>query len=380
MFRLTQQALAGDRPQSRTDALQKLVEDALSHFPLAQGRRGQATETVQALALEMQLAERRSLSAAALFQTMNQVRGARDYELEGLYEALKQAGLLAEIGDGDVRFNYAPIQSYCAAQAILAQPDRDRVLNDVVATIGSPHRLRWWEDTLVLCTGLLAMMEQPGSLRRLLEAIVYGSQLLEGEALFLAARCLLEAEASTDTGLAAMGLDLAPLHRHVNEALRWRARSQNEPSVHYRILVARMLTQVHGLDPAIIVGLARLIYDQVRTNLGDEADYEFGGVRMAAAVGLKRARDPERVFNVLEDELSEMFFPLRRIFEQWKGDDVDGLVDDYQETDHAGLQALAALALGDLAAQDVLQDEQPKKAEMAQRHLVDAFYDPETEQ
>ena len=62
--------------------------------------------------------------------------------------------------------------------------DRDRILDDISASLGRLPRLRWWEGTLVLLCGLIS---DPNLVLR---SLIYGATLTEGEQVFLAVRCL----------------------------------------------------------------------------------------------------------------------------------------------------------------------------------------------
>ena len=124
------------------------------------------------------------------FATMRRLRGDREYSLERLYGALVTQKLLANAGSDEVRFAYSMDQAYCAAKAILAMDDRERILDDITSTLGRLSRLHWWEDTIVFACGMMA--GDSAALERFLEVIVYGMNLLESDRTFLAARCLSE--------------------------------------------------------------------------------------------------------------------------------------------------------------------------------------------
>ena len=168
-------------------------------------------------------------------------RGLRGYKPENMYKALIQQETLMEVGEKDVHFTHPCVQAYCCAQAVLKMPDRDVVLSDIVSTLGSPLRLRWWEETMVVLCGFLASGAQPDDvlwLQHLLESLVYGANLMDGELVFLAARCLLECRTL------AQRQPLSELTDHVVNALRWRTGSANEPDVAMRLRATQLLAQL----------------------------------------------------------------------------------------------------------------------------------------
>ncbi|MDX1614787.1 MAG: CHAT domain-containing protein [Candidatus Promineifilaceae bacterium] len=339
----------GRVPASRTEALDDLIQDALARVAPGQGRRSRAAQTIYGLAWAMQTAGMIQWPLEDAFQIMGQVRGTRGYSLETLYDEFRQHGLLEEVGGNAVRFAYPAYQEYCCAQAILARPDPQRALDDVMATLGSPQKLDWWAGTLVVVSGLLAQACAEGQsserLARFLEAIIYGTNLLDGETLFLAGRCLLECRAcSVDD-------NITGLQRHAVKAMEWRADEEHEPHLAHRVRTTQLLSQL--ADPAVIVSLAQIVYRKIRHDIHGEADYEFSSVRMAAAIGLKRVRSRHKVNQVLGD----IDPALPQLFTDWREGRTRALVHAFYTADNPGLQALIALALGDLASQaGLIQD------------------------
>ncbi len=344
LVRMLNQAREGLYPRSRTAVLQNLVEDGIAKIPAEQGMRSRAEQTLYALAWEMQSARRNTLPVGKAFRIMAAVRENREYNLERLYEALIRANLLAGLGQESVRFAYPAIQAYCCARAIFEMEDRDRVLDDITATLGRLTRLRWWEDVLILLSGL--MRDDPNVLIKML---LYGANLTEGEQAFLAARCLLETD----------GQRVAPdLVGQVVDALVWLLDSANERLISRRVRAAQMLGQLG--HPSVIPHLARVANQMVRTDWRGKLAYERSNVRLAAAVALQRMLPSAR------EEIEAVDAQLAELLVLWEEKDV-GALGVYLHSEDVGIRAIAAFALGDLQT--------PKAVDL----LVGAFLDPDTD-
>ena len=373
MFETWRRAKQGRYPESRTAALQDWVEEAIARAARGQGRRAKTAESIYRLAWEMQVARYEVWPETDAFETLTKVRGNRGYDLEKLFKNL-QEGLLDPVGDHSLRFSYLPVQSYCCAKAIVGQMESagsagaERRLNDIISMSAAPDRLRWWEDTLIFACGLLAAKNQLAPLTRLLNRIVFTTDLLNGNQLFLAARCLLECQKRKDK--------LVAHQAHVVTALKWRSRSVNEPLVLNRILATELLSRL--ADPEVITDLAGLTYEKARRNLGDNEDYEYSSVRMAAAIGLKRMQPPADVAARLEEIQPE----LVRLFGSWEKADIADLVERYLqideqgkkrygESDDWGIEAIAALATGDLISQSIMSEEMAAENNIPLSHKED---------
>lgn len=360
MLEMLRQGSRGAFPTSRTNALHIWVEGSLALIAPGQGMRARAAETIYSLAWEMQRARHLVWPVSEAFRIIDQVRGSRGYDLETLYRNFLEHDLLNEVGETSLRFAYSPVQAYCCAKAIVNKADRSRILGDIAAMLGSPSRLRWWEETLVFVCGLMSEQDEIEALRELLTRIIYGSDLLEGEQVFLAARSLLECQQHQR--------DLADLHGHVVNSLRWRMDSQNEPRSASRVLATQLLSRL--AEPEAIVHLAELVYKKARKNLDEMEDYEYSSVRLAAAIGLKRMKSRQQV----DETLAGINPVLVTLFFNWENGDEQALIEHFSGSDDAGIRSAAALALGDLASQATLsQVKEERKA--ALDCLVDSFQD-----
>jgi hypothetical protein len=378
MVEMLWEAENGRVPASRTDALRRMVDNALARVAPAQGKRNRAAETVYELAWAMQSARRVVWPLNDAFSIMDEVRGARGYDLEALYDELKTHGLLQEVGGSAMRFAYPAYQDYCCAQAIVRRPDRLPTLYDITAALGSPEKTAWWQGVLIAAAGLLADAHPdsggpdsggpdgggPDSdLVSFLAAIIYGTDLVDGETLFLVGRCLLEASRCRDEWVSG-------LRRHALKMTRWRTDNLNEPHLSHRVQATQLLSRV--AEPDEIVSLATIAYKRVRQDLLGQADYEFSSVRMAAAIGLKRLSTAD-VNQVLRD--IDPVLPL--LYRNWRAGHIFALTEKFEQAQDPGLRAMAALAMGDLASQAALigRDQQGEQALLS---LAAAFVDPGT--
>ncbi|MCA9985311.1 MAG: CHAT domain-containing protein, partial [Anaerolineales bacterium] len=295
MARIWGQAKEGTLPESRTTVLTDLVEEALSSIKWLPGMRTRARITLQALAWHMQEGQANLISVDEAFRVLRDVRGDRDYPLEGLFANLVNTELLARVGDDMVRFTNPQVQAYLCAREIAESEQWETILEDITATLGRLGRLRWWSATLVYLAGLL---ERP---RILVDNIVYGVNLLQSEQIFLAVRCILEmTKGGTDV---AAWSQIDGLADQIIDGLIWRLNRGNEPNIGRRIRIVEALGQMrHGNGVAYLSRLANL---KLRRNSRGDLEYEPSYVRMAATVSLHRQM-PEvaRAVRSLAEEMS----------------------------------------------------------------------------
>ena len=362
-------AKKGQDPTSHAVVLQQLIDEAIAQVPAGEGMRTNTPQTLYEMAREMQDSGVTVWPRAEAFRVMNQVRGERGYSAEELYACLVQQELLVPVGKDSVRFAYSSIQAYCCAKAILALPEPEKTLCEIVDALGSPVRMRWWEETLVVTSGLLAAESRwrvPQTLLCLLERIIHGADLLEGTRVFLGARCLLECKSVFDAQTDPKAKEeLHKLVDHVVNALLWRSDSATEPDLAQRLQATQLLAQL-GL-PEVAVGLASKAYSVVRKNVVEKWDYEFSSVRFAAAIALKRMTP-----DVAAEALTEINPKLVELFGAWQCKDVEALIRHSQDAGDPGLRGLAALALGDLHG-PLGSTNRTKDAECALERLQEMF-------
>ncbi len=371
MVKLVLHARQGWYPQTRTQALQDMIEDAVDHVVDTmiregevriynrQGMRTHVDQILGALAWQLHSSLSTTLPLAEAFAIMRRIRSDREYSLERLYGALISHKLLANASSDEVRFAYQLDQAYCAAKAILARGDRGRILDDITSTLGRLSRLHWWEDTIVFACGMMA--DDSAALESFLEVIVYGMNLLESDRTFLAARCLSE--------IAPYGpstRDLTVLSDTVTAALIWRLSNRNEPNALQRSRAAMLLGQL--ASPVAMRQLAETAYGKPRQDRLGEPDFDYSNVRMAAIIGLLRMSTSAQA-----ELLATIDADLVTLLHGWQVHDVASLVNYLEHPNNDSIEGLAALALGDLTMQ--LKPIRPNEADLALQALTHAFLD-----
>ena len=371
MVKLIRMARQGWYPQTRTLALQAMIEDAIDQVVETMIREGEVRvynrqgmhthvgQLLGALAWQLQSSLTSALPLSEAFATMRSIRGDREYSLERLYDALVTHKLLANASSDEVRFAYQLDRAYCAAKTILARPEWERLLDDVTSTLGRLSRLHWWEDTIVFACGMMA--DDAFALERFLSVIVYGMNLLESDRTFVAARCLSEVApyGPTTRGLAA-------LSDTVTSALIWRLSNRNEPNALQRSRAATLLGQV--ASPAAMRQLAETAYGKARVDRLGEPDFDYSNVRMAAIIGLLRMSPSAQT-----ELLSTIDADLVTLLRQWQSQDIAGVIAYLEQPKSESIEGLAALALGDLTMQ--LKPFKPDDAELALQALARALLD-----
>ncbi len=370
MVKLLEHARAGTLPESRTQMLGKIVDDAVTGVvdrmtagSLAptlnrQGLHSHVDQILNALAWRLQTGRVRELSLADAFAIMKEVRGDREYSLERMVEALIDKRLLTTYGVDSLRFAYSLIQAYCCAREIIARPDRETSLDEITSTLGRLSRLHWWEETLVFSAGLLA--GDAKSVAPFLEIMVYGMNLLESERTFLAARCLSEAARQPPPP------EIASLNDTVTSALIWRLQSGNEPNSAQRSRAAELLGQI--ASPSAVEQLAETAYHQTRLDRRGGSAYDYSNVRMAAIIGLLRMSETDQ-----EELLAGIDLVLAELLYLWQSRDVPLLIEWLDQDVNTSAQGLAAMALGDLHMQMKLSPEERAGAQEAMDALATKF-------
>jgi len=369
MVDMMRRAKSGDLPDSRTEVLQRLIDDALIKIPLNGGMRGHAEAVLYELAWRMYNQQSTRWPLTSVFDIMKQMRGNRAYNLEDFYNALLDSGIVAPLDKDNLRFSYAPMQAFCCAKAIVAMPNRDQVLDDLTARFGRFNWLRWGQETVIFMSGLLANKIE--SLEKLLRTIVYGVDLLASEQTFLAAQVLLEARNERQRLKLETPSDDQEMFNQVLNALIWRLDSQHEPRLAYRLEAATLIGQAATAEA--IGHLANVATAPVRLDLRQLQDYDFGSMRIVAMTALQRiiSNDPEQIPK-LPPTLAEI---LQLRLEK----KVNRLI-EYLHLEDKSLRSAAALILGDLQPQLQAMPDHQLEAALIMEHLVDAFFDPNTDE
>ena len=172
---------------SRATLLRQIASECLSSISMGGVPRSCAERALERIAWRMQWGRRSILGGESLYEILAAVRDNREFRLGDLKDNLVRSGLLATAGEDGIRFRYESLQAYYAARHLAAAPDRQDLIEDITASLGHVSRARWWENTLVTMAGL------PGqSSEGLLQAILAGSTLVDGDQVYLASRCFLD--------------------------------------------------------------------------------------------------------------------------------------------------------------------------------------------
>ncbi|MGD9317670.1 MAG: hypothetical protein PVG56_12590, partial [Anaerolineae bacterium] len=227
------------------------------------------------------------------------------------------------------------------------------------------------EETLIFVAGLLA--DDPQDLNRFLSVIVYGVNLLESEQTFLVARCLMEGKQHMAGGRQRASDSMDLLERQVVAALVWRLSSGNEPRAAHRSRAAYLLGQL--ASDSAIEHLAKVAYGRPRRDRHGEPDFDYSNVRMAASVGLLRMTKGAR------EELLKRIDPvLVELLRSWQDEDIDRLIRWLKAPENPGARAIAALALGDLHMQLLINRGREKEADATLRELANVFLSPDIDE
>lgn len=306
LARMLDQARRGKLPDSRAAVLMRVVNDSIARIKADRGMQARAADSLYALAWNMHSRRKPSLPLTEAFPIFESARAQRGFEVEDFFEELLAQNLLARVGQEQVRFGYSAVQDYCCARALARMPElqRDAALDDITARLGRLTLLRWWDQSLIILSGLLP----PPGVSRLLELVLYGSGFGEGERVYLAARCIQEC------GPAKVKPELMG---QVVDGLIWRSKAANEPHSALRV---RAIEALAGLQSAeAIPHLKALAVDKVRRNFIGEDDYEYPAVRLAATLALMRMDEPARVYLWKEAPA------VARTFELWHAGNVEEL-------------------------------------------------------
>lgn len=375
---MVNRAKAGQLPRSRVELLHTEVQEALIQMGSSYGTQRYAFDALCACAWKMSMESRETLHLSELFDILNNARCNRDFPLEIFFQELIKTELLTNMGNGEVQFTYSRIRAYCCAHALVHMENRAHYLNHIVATLGRLSYLNWWGDVLIYVCGLLA--DDPITLNSLLAPIVYGSNLLESEQIFLAAHCLLEVLPLVDQAAYAgetkrTALDPA-LIGHVNAALLWRLNKENESSLTYRDRAALLLGYLVPLPdleadtPSMPAAEKNRQIDAtllVETAYKPQPGNDIGNMNWAAVLAFLRVTNTEqqkRLLATIDPALAAMMG-------HWREGNATSLIELLQ-TPQAddNRQGIAALALADLYS---ATSDQPGSAMIFQT-LIEAFY------
>lgn len=397
------QALKSEFPETRVTVLQDLIEDKVRNLPTKRGLQVRGLDTLYELAYRMQMTNEPNLPIRVALDLIASVRGNREYGLEEMLEHLIDKDLLALAGGDSVRFLYPAYQAYCCAQYLKTQNNHKR-WEEITAGLGRISHLRRWDDTLTLLAG---MIKNP---KDLLEKIAYSTSLKDGEQVFLAARCMLEAQLNgkdknqPETDKPDSKDDSKPKPKsklkskakdeagHVEsliiDALIWRSNSENEPRSFQRLRAVESLGRLRRKE--VVRYLTRIAMEKTRLNSNNKRDFEYGGIRQAAGRALRRLLpQKDQPDNEFTEELRRLSPELEALVQEWirggsheiralekrmklsnpsESDEKTETLDEKTETLNDALASMSAFALGDL------------RHDEAHGKLIEAFLEDATDE
>jgi len=260
--------------KNRAQLFERIAAEQLGRLKIGNVTPSCAGQALAAIAWELQQTQEVSLAGGPLYELLAHARRGRDFPLGEIKSALiDDCEMMRRSGEDGVRFSYAGFQAYFTAMYLLHAPDRERKLNDVVATLGSTRHRRLWEEPLVILAGLM-------DFGAVLERILAGSSAASGEQIYLAAKCYLEIPAEQRTP------QLKQLAGLLTDTLIWRSHPNNDGSVVDRKRAIRWLTEIDtGAPPAedrAIEHLVSLASDKISKGWDGMARFEFSGIRLEA--------------------------------------------------------------------------------------------------
>ncbi len=275
---------SGTRLRSRRAILESLANSYVSRIDTHRVPRVCVDAAAREIAWGIQHGRSGDIEGAPYYECLNAARAGREFPLAEIKHALmEEAGVLTPSGGEGVRFVYTLLQAYFAAAYLAAAPDRVRWLDEITASLGRLSRLRRWEKVLVL---LATMLPSPADFLR---TILAGSSLMEGEQLFLAARCYQEAIAERSHSKS-----MDAVVDQMVDSLIWRCSwDMRRPYADRRKALEHLIElAVVSKRPSneSIRHLVALAFDPVPNGKSDSLPnvYDWAGIRLTAATGLTR--------------------------------------------------------------------------------------------
>jgi hypothetical protein len=338
MLALSQRQVTFD---SRATLLRQIANESLSSTSLSGVPRSCAERALERIAWQMQWRRQSVLDSADLYEILTAVRGTREFRLRDLNDILTHSGILAPAGEDAVRFRYESLQAYYAASYLVASPNRLQLLEDITASLGRLSRVRWWETTLVTLAGLNGQ-----SLEELLGAILSGSSLIEGEQVYLAARCHLDTFNTKRVP--------TQIIDQIVDALVWRSHPGNLRSYTDRKRAATTLAEMR--HPNAIPHLVSLACDAIATGWGTEKRHEFSGIRLIATHGLTLMQEEAMIY--VRAKRPTLVPVMNAWWTAYEEGQLDGLIKELHRNDKV-TSPIAAFALGffdqEIARQTLLE-------------------------
>jgi hypothetical protein len=315
---------------SRATLLSRIAGECLTSVSSAGIPRQCAERALEHIAWHMLSNRETALGGAELYEVLSRARGNREFRLIDLQELLIRSGVLATAGEDAVRIRYQSLMAYYAAQHLMRVPaaERQHLLEDITASLGRLARARWWEKTLITLTGLDVRGRE-----HIISTILAGSPLVEGEQLYIAARCYTD---SRDPKKPPDGVV-----DQIADALIWRSHPGNLRPYSDRRRAALALAEIR--HPNAVPHFVSLATDQLAQSWGGGKRYELSGMRLIATNGLVLMREAATEYvNANRPELAAV---MNAWWEAYQTSDLEPLIRELNKIDPA-TSPIAAFAIG----------------------------------
>ncbi len=275
------QADRGVLGNTRAKILQRVADERIAQVTGPVGLRARVEDVLCKLAWDMYAGRMTSLAGTDVFELLMRMRGNRDYSLVDFRSQLINPCRIMAPGDEDgLRFAYPGFRSYFCALYIYRKPpaERERILEEITATLGRRARAQLWEEVLLILAGLWS------ETNTLLRMILSGVALGDGDQTYIAARCLHEAKQAFPSG----SLD-DPVVRSIVSALIYRSQPRSLRSVSARKKAIQFLGPLQ--EPRTLPHLISIALKKIRPDAKGKLTYDFSGVRLAAIKALLHTPD-----------------------------------------------------------------------------------------
>ncbi|HYI95406.1 MAG TPA: CHAT domain-containing protein, partial [Bryobacteraceae bacterium] len=324
------QADRGVLGNTRAEILKRVADERITQVTGPVGLRTRVEDVLCKLAWDMYSGRTTNLAGTDVFELLMRMRGNRDYSLVDFRSQLIHPCRIMTPGDEDgLRFAYPGFRSYFCALYIYRKPaaERERILEEITATLGRRARAQLWEEVLLILAGLW------GETNTLLRMILSGVALSDGDQIYIAARCLQEAKQAFPSG----SLD-DPLVRSIVGALIYRSQPRSLRSVSARRKAIQFLGPLK--EPRALPHLIALALKKMRPDTKGKLTYDFSGVRLSAIKALLHTPDTVLEYVRTEREWKDNV-ALHDTLDAWLKFDPERLCARLKDSDDIAVSSLA---------------------------------------